>query len=896
MKVLVLDLVELDLDDVQTVCILGRDIQRNVSVCLLVPTPAVVLAQHCRASLNLLQAHRDVQELRTVQARSLFGHDAPLQSLQRAVFASKRAAQVCMKRLRATGCQLYDTQLSVGVRLLHLWGVGGAGVVQSLLAQPAESTVTFASEEYTVESHRQVSACAGHSQRVYVVMAFDIECLGGDNGEFPDARQPGHEVLMISSVVWNQKVGRAHISDVAVQRRVWCNSTQLEGLPEYCTCVASEAQLLLEWAQDLQRLDVDLVTGYNSSGFDLPYLRTRARVLGVDDDFERLLAWRCPSGLSLDHFLKDSQGQSPPGWVHLDLLPWLRRTMSHLRSFKLDDVAAALLGGDDNPHQVRDTLCRKVEVDVVGLTRKAATHRGDTDTWELLARYCLQDSELLRTLMQSQRVLETLVELAEASCIPMRCVLWRGQSSRVLSLVCREARKRGRVIPEAAINNSESKSKFQGATVLTPVTGLHTNVVACLDFASLYPSVIRAHNLCPTTATVGGGFAHGAPPGILPVILRDLADKRQAAKTALKQPGLSPGEAAMLDARQNAVKVTMNAMYGVCGSSVSPIRCKHVAAAVTRIGREMLEKTKLLMEGEGWRVLYGDTDSVMVDFGTKDPEEAQRLAEGAARMVTDHFATPPIKLCVDKLFRSLLLLQKKRYCARLLEEGAPLLFKGFQVVRHDACDLVCDTLSTALKAALGGDSEGCVDVLIAAAKELASWETRRGRPTVEDLKPLVISKKLRVTLGQLQQECDGDCAECGGIQCVTGSTDTPGDARRVCMVCGHRQDRAYKAPDSLPHVRAAVELARSQPGKLHQRDISFVYVVALGGPTGRQARRLAVHPDAVTSWRQLDLGHYLRSLLGQPGNELVQAVAPHRWGQWERATRPPIPSFFLQSF
>jgi DNA polymerase delta subunit 1 len=150
---------------------------------------------------------------------------------------------------------------------------------------------------------------------------------------------------------------------------------------------------------------------------------------------------------------------------------------------------------------------------------------------------------------------------------------------------------------------------YTGATVIQPIKGYFEKPISTLDFSSLYPSIMMAHNLCYCTLLHPEDAASMPPDsytktprgdyfvkstvkeGLLPRILRDLLAARTQAKADLKKE-TDPFKRAVLDGRQLALKVSANSVYGFTGATVGELPCLQISASVTAFGREMIEKTK----------------------------------------------------------------------------------------------------------------------------------------------------------------------------------------------------------------------------------------------------------------------------------------------------------------
>jgi DNA polymerase delta subunit 1 len=771
-------------------------------------------------------------------------------------------------------------------------------------------------------------------------MAFDIECLSSIAGAFPDASRLEDRIVMISCVV-QQPPSQPVVRRVFVMGKRHEEAEDDEPQEEdHCIQAVGndERAMLMAWARFVRDRDVDVLLGYNSSEFDLPYVMQRARVLGIQLAFRRVLSWRlwlpedddahgeeeAAAATTTRHDFSGSRPTPflPPGVLHIDVLAWLRRFMyAQVRSFSLDAVSRQLLNTDDDNNTT--TTVGKVTL-TEGVVRLVAESIHCSSARRRLARYCLRDSDLVHRLAGRLRVITSVLELSALAHVLPNDVLAHGQSHLVYNLVCMEARVRGMVVPDrrgiqlaanqppqpqqqqhlpqpavgqreweeergkntphppctaSAGKGSSTKgggAGYRGALVLDPVVGAHMDTaVACLDFASLYPSIIMAHNLCYTTILMDDSvspqqptatrhphwppikqfgparFADtqqvgcgGAPP-LLPSILARLASKRQEAKVALAAVVVLQ-QRDVLEARQAAIKIIMNSVYGVCGAPHSQLPCVALAAAVTAVGRDMILRTSevIPLMYQGARILYGDTDSVMVDFGQAEVAATCEMGQQAAARVSQLFP-PPVRLCFEKCYRPFLLLSKKRYAGLAFESGASvgrIDIKGLQLVRHDTCTFVRQTMHAVLEELLfRSDVQGALRVAGQGCEDLLA-----GRVPVNDL---AVTKRLKASVKEL-------CA-------------TPGRAQEL-----------YKNPHVLPHVVAAL---RHQPEDPHSTRQSYVILSKrhnnTSGQQTTQATRLssrAVAPQVVRGdVTLLDLEYYLSSVLEPQLTEVFSLFIMH---------------------
>ena len=316
------------------------------------------------------------------------------------------------------------------------------------------------------------------------------------------------------------------------------------------------------------------------------------------------------------------------------------------------------------------------------------------------------------------------MEMARVTGVPMNYLLQRGQQIKVISQILRKCKEKNLLIP--ALKIGDTGDDFTGATVIEPIRGYYDTPITTLDFSSLYPSIMQAHNLCYSTLITDGRLKQTLADdeyittpsgncfvtaqvrrGLLPEILENLLSARKRAKQMMKEE-TDEFRKKVLDGRQSALKISANSVYGFTGAQVGKLPCLEISQSVTAFGREMIEKTKALVESEfnmskGYefdaKVIYGDTDSVMIKFGVKTLEEAMKLGRLAATTVSASFPSP-IKLEFEKCYYPYLLINKKRYAGLYFtrpDKHDKMDCKGIETVRRDNCELVASLISTCLE-------------------------------------------------------------------------------------------------------------------------------------------------------------------------------------------------------
>ena len=245
-----------------------------------------------------------------------------------------------------------------------------------------------------------------------------------------------------------------------------------------------------------------------------------------------------------------------------------------------------------------------------------------------IATYCVRDVELPLKLVRRLSTLENTMQMANAVCCPVDYLQNRGQQIRVYSLLVRKARSLGFVCPDVDRNATEGpQEKYEGATVLNAERGAYFEIISALDFASLYPSIIMAHSMCPSTLVLdpryaelegieyyeietGAGVARFAQnvKCVVPELLRELAHFRKQAKKDMAAT-TDPFQKAVFNAKQLSYKVSSNSVYGFFGATRGMLPLVIMAAAVTATGRRMIEHSKNMAEAlvPGSHVVYGDS-------------------------------------------------------------------------------------------------------------------------------------------------------------------------------------------------------------------------------------------------------------------------------------------------
>ncbi|MCP9258033.1 DNA polymerase [Dirofilaria immitis] len=254
------------------------------------------------------------------------------------------------------------------------------------------------------------------------------------------------------------------------------------------------------------------------------------------------------------------------------------------------------------------------------------------------------------------------------------------------------------------------KGQYVGGLVLEPKVGLYDTFVLLLDFNSLYPSIIQEYNICFTTVDLSkkSDFTEDeneipelpkdTNEGILPCEIRSLVERRRD-----------------YDIRQMALKLTANSMYGCLGFQQSRFYAKPLAALITAQGREILMHTKDLVEKSGYSVIYGDTDSVMINTGFSKLSELQqvkKLGNDIKKIINQSYKK--MEIDIDSIFMKLLLLKKKKYAGLAVDLNDERItkreIKGLDIVRRDYSFIAKQVGNEILDIILSVQSQSCDEI------------------------------------------------------------------------------------------------------------------------------------------------------------------------------------------
>ncbi|MFX0068440.1 MAG: DNA-directed DNA polymerase I [Candidatus Hodarchaeota archaeon] len=415
-----------------------------------------------------------------------------------------------------------------------------------------------------------------------------------------------------------------------------------------------EKKLVLEVFKVLS--EYPLVLTFNGDNFDFNYLWHRAQRLGFAREEIPIILGRDSASLRYG--------------VHIDLYRFF-----HNRSIQI--YAFSRKYQDSRLNTITQALLNVGKIELQKPIPQLTLYE--------LAHYCLNDAQITLdlTLFNNNLTLRLILLLMRVSHLPIEDVVRQAVSGWIKNLFYFEHRKRGYLIPrpEDIIEEKGETStkaiikgkKYKGAVVIPPVKGIHFNVTV-LDFASLYPSIIKQFNLSYETIRCPhpGDRKNKIPEtdhwvctkrlGLTSLVIGLLRDVRiNWLKPKSKDKGISSEVRNWYSVVQQALKVFLNASYGVFGAEIFPLYCPPVAESTAAVGRFSIMKTIEAAQNLNVPVIYGDTDSVFLL--SPDREQIAQLTRWSSKELG-------IELDVDKVYRYIALSERKKNYLGVFEDGS----------------------------------------------------------------------------------------------------------------------------------------------------------------------------------------------------------------------------------
>lgn len=419
-----------------------------------------------------------------------------------------------------------------------------------------------------------------------------------------------------------------------------------------------DRSVIESFIKHVQDFDPDLIVGYGNNKQDWPYLLERAKKLGI-----KLLIDRSGSEPHTSLY----GHVSVTGRSNIDLADFAEE-IQEVKVKTLENVADYL------GVMKKEKRTKIEEIDV-------SSFWDDKEKRPALQRYAMENSQSILGI--SNIMLDFAMQLSNLIGLPLDHVGAAAVGFRVEWYLIRRAHEIGELVPKRI---ERPYFPYKGATVLKPKPGIHEKV-AVLDFSSMYPNIMIANNISPDTyvkphepeplcgVSTAPEVKHKfrkEPPGFYKQILSNLIEARNEIRAKLKKLSPDSTQYRVYDARQRAVKVITNACYGFTGWVGARWYIRPVAEATTAWGRHAIEHTIGLAKKSGLNVIYGDTDSVFVEY---EVEGIEKFLEA----VKDEVG---LEIKPDKIYERVLFTEAKKRYAGLLPDGR-LDIVGLEVARGD---------------------------------------------------------------------------------------------------------------------------------------------------------------------------------------------------------------------
>ena len=505
-----------------------------------------------------------------------------------------------------------------------------------------------------------------------------------------------------------------------------------------------ERDMLKSFIMFIKQIDPDIFIAWNGDGFDFPYLLNRIYKLKINvNQLARqtdIFKGRCQ--------FDDKRNIKVEGRILFDLMYGYKKWCSGegRESWSLDFISN--YEGLGSKEKYKGSLDDLYNNDI-----------------KKFIEYNLRDVELLVLIDEKLRILEFFDSLRKTCFCKFEDVFMNSKMADCLCL--KYAKEHNIVLPSVKKNKRDS---FQGAIVQDSIPGLHKNV-ACVDMKSLYPSIMIGFNISYETILdkyedncINGNnkYFFKKERGIIPSIVKPLLDKRGEVNNKL---GLikdrESREYKTLHMEQYTLKTIANSFYGVLGSPVFRLYNREVASSITYLARMTITEVKRWYEEKGFKIIYGDTDSLFLSINDTTILEFEKLTEELNEYFKTYFGNFGVeekynimKIKFEKVFKTIFFKGtngkgvKKKYAGILIYQDGKEINKfsrmGFESKRSDNSAIGRKFLDNVLKMIVNENSQEEIENYI---KEFTD---KIKEVPVEDIAiPIGISKPLHKYANQI---------------------------------------------------------------------------------------------------------------------------------------------------
>jgi DNA polymerase I len=460
-----------------------------------------------------------------------------------------------------------------------------------------------------------------------------------------------------------------------------------------------ETDMLKKFISFIKTHDFDVILGFNSDNFDIPYIINRTELLKVNINNLGRLRENSYSVCRDKEFSNKIFGR-----VCLDVLKMYKKiSQNKEESYSLNYIAKKILGKEKD----------KYEGTLIDLYN---------NDFEKYIKYNIKDVELIVELDEKLKLIEYFDEIRRYAKCRFEDVY---ENSKVVdNMILCEARKENIILPSRKYISE--LSTYEGGFVYQPTKGLFENV-AVLDMASLYPSIMYSFNISYETygiknINIDNNFFYSNKIGLIPKIIKNLLKERKKYKNLMKQFNKESIEYSTYDLQQYAIKIINNSIYGVMGFSGFRLYNRNIAESITYIARKIIHEAVRIAEINGFKTCYGDTDSCMLLMGNKSPNEVKELVIKMNNNWDEWIKqfgleSHILQIQFEKVYRTIFFTKAKKRYAGLIkwkdeQEVNIIDIKGFENRRSDYPQIARDFQKELFNKILNKNTKNEIDIFI----------------------------------------------------------------------------------------------------------------------------------------------------------------------------------------
>jgi len=565
----------------------------------------------------------------------------------------------------------------------------------------------YALHKYNIDEKKMTLNCLGEDFD-YNILSLDIETLA--NKKINPESDP---IVLISLYSPEQNIKKVITYKIPAKKE------------SYVVVVKDEKELLHELIETIKKSKTHFLVTYNGDNYDLPYIRKRAKILGLTKELDSVLEYK-------SHTTTSGTTCYTKGIQHIDAYK-IVNTLNRIGAINLIHLKL---------NDVYKFFFNKTKIDLDYKDMK--THYNDPKLLAKFIEYNLVDS--IAAYEIAKNFIIQYIKMSQTTGLTIQDTIRASSSSLVEALLMRETIARNKIVPNIPKDeavNARAKKSYEGGYVREPKQGLHENI-AVLDFQSFHPSIIITYNISAESlgvkncirieeSPIGDKFCQDTKATI-PDVLEKLLDARLRTKEEMKKYDKNSTEYKTLYAEQWSQKILLNSTYGYLAYPRARWYCFECARSILKYTHKYIHYVIGEAKKNGMETIYSDTDSDMLTY--KNKEDVFKFVDNINEKLPGR-----LHLSIDGFYKRGIFVAKKsdekegakkRYA--LIDEKGELKITGFETVRRDWSYIAKRTQKSVLETILKiGDIEKAADIVKKAIKDL-----KEGKVKKEDL--IIISK------------------------------------------------------------------------------------------------------------------------------------------------------------